>query len=373
MSPIRSLSGGAGALPCRGGLGVSPPLPYYSLSGLGSIPIPLPGGTTLEEVSGDGHASRYQVVDGDGHIFEDHEGILAHMTSPYREIAQRRGNLLPPLDHLHDGRAVETPPMRDRRPRVGPEGWLAFLDDVGIDWTVLYPTIALAYGKIVSLDYAVDVTPRLQRLAAPDLPAVQPALQGHGDHPAAGPRGSGQGATARRDRAGHAGRDDASNGAARPLGAKHYWPVYAEAERLGCAWPSTAAATTASGMDHLNMYVPVHALGHPWGLADQLREHRLQRHLRPLPRAPPRLPGGRHRLAAAVPGAVPLVPRDALPAHPGHQFGPREGERPDKYIIKPHQGGRFYVGCETEELTMPFALKVIGNEPFSTRPTSRTR
>ena len=26
--------------------------------------------------------------------------------------------------------------------------------------------------------------------------------------------------------------------------------------------------------------------------------------------------------------------------------------------------GRFFIGCETEELTLPFALKVIGNEPF---------
>src|SRR5687767_7074530 len=99
-----------------------------------------------------------KIVDGDGHLQEDIPGIVSHMASPYREIAQRRGTIFPPLDHLHDGRAVETPPTRDSRARVGPEGWLAFLADVGIDWTVLYPTTALSYGKIVSLDYAVAVT-----------------------------------------------------------------------------------------------------------------------------------------------------------------------------------------------------------------------
>src|SRR5215467_12133118 len=61
-----------------------------------------------------------KIIDGDGHIMEDNPGIIAHMASPYREIAQRKGIIFPPLDHLHAGRAVETPPQRDQRPAVGP-------------------------------------------------------------------------------------------------------------------------------------------------------------------------------------------------------------------------------------------------------------
>ena len=99
-----------------------------------------------------------RIIDGDGHIFEDNSAIIAHMEAPYRDIAARKGIIFPPLDHLHSGRAVETPPQRDQRAPVGPQGWLDFLDDVGIEWTVLYPTIALSYGKIVSLDYAVAVS-----------------------------------------------------------------------------------------------------------------------------------------------------------------------------------------------------------------------
>ncbi len=77
-----------------------------------------------------------RIIDGDGHIMEDNAGIIAHMEGAYREIAGRKGICFPPLDHLHSGRAVETPPQRDQRPPVGPKGWLEFLDDVGIDWTV---------------------------------------------------------------------------------------------------------------------------------------------------------------------------------------------------------------------------------------------
>src|SRR5437763_323612 len=98
-----------------------------------------------------------RVVDGDGHIIEDMAGIAAHLPSPYRAYAEQRGDVFPPLDHLHTGRLVETPPTRDKRPPVGPDGWLDFLDDVGIERTVLYPTRGLAYGKIESLDYAVAI------------------------------------------------------------------------------------------------------------------------------------------------------------------------------------------------------------------------
>ena len=62
-----------------------------------------------------------------------HAGIIAHMEGAYRDIAARKGTCFPPLDHLHSGRAVETPPQRDGRAPVGPQGWVNFLDDIGID------------------------------------------------------------------------------------------------------------------------------------------------------------------------------------------------------------------------------------------------
>jgi hypothetical protein len=31
-----------------------------------------------------------RIIDGDGHIMEDNGGIIAHMASPYREIAELR-------------------------------------------------------------------------------------------------------------------------------------------------------------------------------------------------------------------------------------------------------------------------------------------
>jgi hypothetical protein len=97
------------------------------------------------------------VVDSDGHIFEDEKGILRLMPAPYHQEGSNvfTRNLFPPLDHLHSANLVSFPPGSFRA--VGPDGWLEFLQDVGIETTVLYPTRGLAYGKVVNRDFAVDL------------------------------------------------------------------------------------------------------------------------------------------------------------------------------------------------------------------------
>ena len=56
--------------------------------------------------------------------------------------------------------------------------------------------------------------------------------------------------------------------------------------------------------------------------------------------------------------------RNALQYIPPGEFGIREGDDPAAYITELIQNERFYVGIETEELTMPFALKIVGNSGF---------
>jgi predicted TIM-barrel fold metal-dependent hydrolase len=207
-----------------------------------------------------------RIIDGDGHIMEDNAGIIAHMDPPYREIAQRKGIVFPPLDHLHAGRAVETPPQRDQRPGVGPQGWLDFLDDVGIEWTVLYPTVALAYGKIVSLDYAAAASRAYNDWLHQTYLKFNPRFKGMAIIPMQDPAEAAKELRRAVTELGMLGAMMPSNGLAAPLGSKMYWPVYEEANRLGCCLAVHGGAHDRFGMDHMNMYVPVHALGHPWGL-----------------------------------------------------------------------------------------------------------
>ena len=53
------------------------------------------------------------------------------------------------------------------------------------------------------------------------------------------------------------------------LGAKIYWPIYEEAEKLGCASGGARRFAAPSGHGRFSTYYPVHALGHPFGIAIQ--------------------------------------------------------------------------------------------------------
>jgi len=163
-----------------------------------------------------------RIIDGDGHIMEDQAAIIDHMESPYREIAHRKGIVFPPLDHLHTGRAVETPPQRDQRPAVGPRGWLEFLDDVGIDWTVLYPTVALSYGKIVSLDYAVAASRAYNDWLHESYIKYNPRFKGMAIIPMQDPSEAAKELRRAVTELGMLGAMMPSNGLAHPLGAKAY-------------------------------------------------------------------------------------------------------------------------------------------------------
>src|SRR5258705_10366014 len=56
-----------------------------------------------------------------------------------------------------------------------------------------------------------------------------------------------------------------STGIQSNLGDQRYWPIYEEANRLGCAIGVHGGAHENLGLDDLSPYAPVHSLGHPFG------------------------------------------------------------------------------------------------------------
>ena len=125
---------------------------------------------------------------------------------------------------------------------------------------------ALAYGKIVSLDYAVAVSRAYNDWLYETYVKFNPRFKGMALIPMQDPEEAAKELRRAVTELGMLGAMMPSNGLPSPLGAKMYWPVYAEADRLGCCLAVHGGAHDRFGMDHMNMYVPVHALGHPWGL-----------------------------------------------------------------------------------------------------------
>ncbi|HEY3166352.1 MAG TPA: hypothetical protein VGK57_03925, partial [Candidatus Binatia bacterium] len=82
----------------------------------------------------------HTIIDGDGHVIEDCKEIIDYMPQTYRDKYDTHSffNPFPPLDHLHSSNLHDFQPGAFNK--VGPDGWVDFLEDVGIETTVLYTT-----------------------------------------------------------------------------------------------------------------------------------------------------------------------------------------------------------------------------------------
>lgn len=303
-----------------------------------------------------------RIIDGDGHVVEDNNAIMDLMPRPYRE-KYRFKNPFPPLDHLHTANLHDLPPGAFRQ--VGPEGWLDFLKDVGITTTVLYPTLGLSYGKVVSRDWAIDLARAYNDWLYQTYVKPSSCFEGMALIPLQEPEAAVEELRRAVEELGMCGGMLPSTGIQLHLGHQFYWPIYAEANRLGCCLGIHGGAHENLGMDDLNPYAPVHALGHPFGqmisfggiifngICDKFPNVRFGF-----------LEGGvawllmcLERFDRSYETHIQYDPR-------GEFLQLRDGERVSDYAIRHIKAGRIYVGCEGSEPDLPHAVKRVGNEPF---------
>src|SRR5688500_14712925 len=103
-------------------------------------------------------AHQNMIIDRDGHVVEDIATIWKTLANEHfgRSLSDPRdASPLPPIDHQHSGKPHITTTGAFTNGRR--EGWESFLDEVGIGTTVLYTSAGLAFGKIVSRDWAIEV------------------------------------------------------------------------------------------------------------------------------------------------------------------------------------------------------------------------
>ncbi len=307
-------------------------------------------------------AVKTRIIDGDGHVIEDNR-LAEFLPEPYRSHKFPGGlRLFPPLDHLHNEPTVSPPGSFNP---AGPREWVEFLEDVGIESTVLYPTGGLSHGNITNRDWAVvmckayndwlsetylKASPRFKGMALIPLQDVEEAVK-----------------ELRRavTELGMMGVMLPSNGYKGNLGAKELWPVYAEADRLGCSIAVHGGAHFRLGMDHLDSYPPIHALGHPFGLMiscagivfngifDRFKNVRVAF-----------LEGGvawlllcLERFDASYSTHIPYNPR-------GDVLNLGQHRKVRHYIQALIDEGRFFIGCEGDELELADAIRRVGPAPF---------
>jgi predicted TIM-barrel fold metal-dependent hydrolase len=306
------------------------------------------------------------IIDGDGHVFEDFEAISRHLPSPYRELGPfSQSKLLPPLDHLHGQPFQLLDDAFGGGKPVGPDEWRAFMAYTGVQQAVLYPTWALAYGRMVNPGWAVSVCRAYNDWLYETYVSPDPRFAGMALIPMQEPASAVIELRRAVTELGFRGAMLPTNGLKGHLGSAEFFPVYEEAARLGCAIATHSGAHGDLGLDYLNPYAGVHALGHPFGTMvsfagmvlngvfdrfDGLKVAFLE--------------GGvawflmmLERLDRSYDTHRPYDPR-------GDFVRLRDGEHISGYIKRKVAEGQIFVGCEGEEPTLAYAVKEAGEEAF---------
>ncbi len=308
-----------------------------------------------------------RIIDGDGHLFEEPEAIASRLPRTYHD-GQSYANvfrIFPPLDHLHTHIGKLLPGAFNGGKPVGPTEWKAFMEDVGIEAAVLYPTTALSYGKIVNRDWAIAVTRAYNDWLADRYIADSPRFKGMALLPIQEPEAAVEELRRAVTELGMLGAMLPSSTFAGHVGAKQFWPIYAEADRLGCCIGVHGGCHEGFQLDDMNVYAPVHALGHPFGQMVSFAGVVFNG----LPDKYPNvrwafLEGGVSWLLVALERFDRSWETHVAYDPRGELIPLRAGERVSDYVRRHIKEGRLYVGCEGEEPDLAHAIRSVGAEPF---------
>jgi uncharacterized protein len=309
------------------------------------------------------------IIDGDGHVIEGRAGLdlVDFLPDPYRSARVSHG-IFPDFDNHHiepvqyiAGSGVD---MLAHSP-VGPKEWSNFLSEVGIAASVLYPSTGLAVGAITSRDWAIAVTRAYNDWLHSTYLKADPAFHGMALLPLQDPDAAVDELRRAVKELGMRGAMLPANGLRAPLGSKEFWPVYAEADHLGCALAIHGGSTSGLGFDGLEIRPAAHALAHPFAVLISLTslifngvfDHHPGLRVGFLEGGVAWLLLACERFDRSYGTHVPYNPR-------GELLNLREGQRVLDYLAELAREGRVVIGCEGDEDDLTRAVTLLGSQAF---------
>lgn len=301
-----------------------------------------------------------RMIDGDGHVIEDLEDIKRYLPETWKaNTTTRTQGVFPQLDHMHNSLNVN-PPGAFENPGV--DGWIGFLDRLGFETAVLYPTSGLSFGKLIDVELAVGTARAYNDWLHDAYLKRDPRLRGVGLVAFQDPEAAVVELRRIVTEYGMVGALIPSTGLKTHLGDPIYWPVYAEADRLGCALAVHGGAHSGLGFDQLNVFAAVHALGHPLGIAIVFASLAVNGVFDRFPNARfGFMEGGvawflmaLERLDGSYRAFTPSLPKLDL----------QPGETVSSNILRHVKAGRIFVGVEGEEPDLAHAVRRLGPDAF---------
>ena len=290
-------------------------------------------------------------VDCDGHVMEKLDEVAKFVGEPFKTTGQMGARrMLPSLDRFH------TPRLEERKPgtfdpSVGPEKWLQFLAMTGLEYSVLFPTEGLAYGQISFPPWAIAYAKAYNDWLYENYLKFSPKLKGV----ALIPMQDVPSAVAELRRAvkelGMLGAMLPSNGLKHHMGAKEFWPIYEEAEKLDCALAVHGGCYGDLGFNSYAVFPATRALGMPFPLAIAATGMIVEGVFDTFPKLRVGfLEGG----TAWIPLVIDRLEREL------EYGGLRLKKKPEEYFRR----GRIFVGCEGNEKALAYAIERVGAAPF---------
>ena len=316
------------------------------------------------------------IYDGDGHVLENKEGIIDRMPrglQASRAVERmRRRNVFPELDNYHNLLSISPEGSFSNPEEV--RGWIRFMDELSIGGAVLYPTDALAVGRMVDLDQIAMATSayndwvhqeylqkdgRLQAVAL--LPMQEPELAAEELRRAVEELGMCGGDAACHRPAGTPGLEALLAG---PRGGEppRVLPLRA---RRGIPGPGVPRP------EHL---AAIHAMGHPFGIMISFMSMLFNGIFDKFPNVRyGYMEGGvawflmaLERSEGSYGAFTPLDPN-------GRFLQLRNGESVRENILRHVHQGRIFVGVEGDEPDLAHAVRTVGSDPFIWSSDFRTR
>lgn len=299
------------------------------------------------------------VIDGDGHVLEDVPAIVELLPEEFWEsslieftgIFPGTGPPSVGLARLPEGAGAAS----------GPEGWAQFIADLSLRTAVIYPSHGLSHGWIVDVDMAIGTAKAYNDwLAQTYLP--NPTLKGMALLPMQEPDAAVDELKRAVTELGMLGAVIPATGLSQHLGARAYWPIYAEAERLDCCLSIHGGIHGGMGFDKVNVFALHNAFGHAFSQAIALGTMVLNGIFDRFPNLRVAyLEGGlgwlvmaMERLSGSYSHFVPLDPRKEL-------IQLDTGESVAEYIGKRIEEGRIFLGIEGDEEALPAVIDMVGD------------
>ncbi|MEE8537069.1 MAG: amidohydrolase family protein, partial [Acidobacteriota bacterium] len=295
------------------------------------------------------------MFDADGHIFEKEGEIFDFLDEPFGSVERLRGSRLFPSGDVWNKTVLDIIDgvQEEKVGNVGPQEWTDFLDQAGLDGTVLYPSAATRIGFVKEIEFAAPLARAYNNWLHGKYLSQSPRLDGIAILPLQSPDEAVVELRRTVKDLGMVGALLPGVGLPKLFGDRDYDAIYETAQELGVPLVIHGGATNMAGLNTFDRAIKARTLTHPFAQIIQLTDILFNGVFDRFPRLRMGF------MEAGVGWAVFLLDRMSRSMEMGWSVEAPEMKRSPKETLT---GGQLFFHCEMDEELLPYAISVLGDD-----------